>query len=434
MVVETGTSAKELIRHRGRRRKQHRVGEVIKTKTSWFVRYYTGKMVSHTKRDGEVTTIREVVCHRLGSREDFPTENAAQGAADTYMKTIITPHGAVHSTVTIDRYYSDVILEWWKRNLKPSTLYGYEKNWRLYLKPVMADVRLAEYSIVDAGNFLDSLVVKGLNSTTIAHIRTTANLIFAHAVTKGVIAANPFTGAKMTEKAKAPAKTYKYTMQEVHDILRALDGNLKAQTAVGLCYFAGLRPGEARATRWENYDGASLKVEQSVFRTHVTAPKTRESVAVIPVVAPLRELLARLHNEEGNPAEGWILPGENGGPLSLDFLARTVIRPLLALQGIDWHGYYACRRGIATIATDVLRDPTGAAGMLRQKGIDTTAKFYIGIRSESTVRAMAEFERLYSVIGKQLPSPKITQSNTQSDVAESSQVVDNNHAEGCVSG
>ena len=403
MALEIGTSAKELIRSRGRRRKQHRVGCVVKIGASWYVRYYTGRMVQHTKRDGSTATVRELKNHPLGSVSEL-TKDQARGAAESYLKPLISARGVQSSNLTVGQYYTDVILEWWKRNLKPSTLYGYEKNWRLYIEPEMGERPIAEFTTVDGGNFLDRLIRKGLNSTTVAHVRNTANRIFAHAATKGVIAANPFAGAVMTEKAKPPQRTYKYSMLEVHDILLALRGNLKAQSAVGLCFFGGLRPVEARATRWENYDGATLKVEQSAWRKHVTPPKTRESVAVIPVLAPLRELLSRLHEEQGNQTQGWILCGENGAPLNLEMLARNTIKPLLKSAGIEWHTYYACRRGCATVATDAIKDPVGAAGMLRQKGIETAARFYIGTQSESTMRAMAEFERLYSTVEKQLPA------------------------------
>ncbi|MBZ5572610.1 MAG: hypothetical protein LAO09_12120 [Acidobacteriia bacterium] len=403
MALQTRASPKELIRHRGRHRKQSDVGYLFKAGGSWYVRYYTGVMVAHTKRDSSTEMVREQKCHRLGATADM-TKDQAKIARNTYLKPMTSSRGVVHSTITISQYVEDVILKWWERNLKPSTLDGYKKSWHLYIEPVMGDQPIGEFTTVDAGNFLDRLVLKGLTTTTIAHIRNVANIIFNYAATKGVITANPFAGAVMTEKAKQPQKTYKCSMQEVHDILLALDGNRRAQTAVGLCFFAGLRPGEARAAKWENYDGVNLRIEQSAWKKFITAPKTADSVQSIPVVAPLRELLSQLREEQGNPTEGYILRGDNGGPLNLDFLARAVIRPTLKARKIEWHSWYSLRRGLATVATDAIRDPQGAAGMLRHKTIDVTAQKYIGIPKETTQRAMTEFERLYTAIDKQLPA------------------------------
>ena len=69
-------------------------------------------------------------------------------------------------------------------------------------------------------------------------------------------------------------------------------------------FFAGLRPGEARGARWENYDGKTLSVKQSVWRKHTTDPKTASAKKPVPVIQPLRELLAQLRKAEGNPANG----------------------------------------------------------------------------------------------------------------------------------
>jgi integrase len=152
------------------------------------------------------------------------------------------------------------------------------------------------------------------SATTIAHIRNVLNSIFSHAATKGVIAANPVAGAKITERVKPANPTHKYTMFEVRDILTALDGHPQALVAIGLCYFGGLRPGEARAVRWENYDGQKLYVQASAWRRHVTTPKTAESAQSVPVNRHLRGLLFQLWQAEGQPTEGYILRGQRGSP------------------------------------------------------------------------------------------------------------------------
>jgi hypothetical protein len=89
--------------------------------------------------------------------------------------------------------------------------------------------------------------------------------------------------------------------------------------------------------------------------------------------------------------------------MNLDHLARVTIKPVLKLVGLEWHGYYAGRRGLATVATDAMKDPTGAAGMLRHKNISTTASHYIGLTQEATSRAMGAVELLYAAT-KQLPA------------------------------
>jgi|SRR5215472_547390 len=120
----------------------------------------------------------------------------------------------------------------------------------------------------------------------------------------------------------------------MRDIFIALQDCPKAQVAVGLAYFAALRPGEVRATRWEHYDAYTLRIEQSAWRRHVTEPKAPESIATLPCVEPSRELLDKFRESEGCPTEGYILKGTKGGPLNLDQFACLNIRPLLKMAGI----------------------------------------------------------------------------------------------------
>lgn len=117
---------------------------------------------------------------------------------------------------------------------------------------------------------------------------------------------NPVQGTLIPRKAPAPAETHK--------------------TAIGLTFFAGLRPGEARGASWEHYDGKTLCVKQSVWRKHATNPKTASAAKPVPAIEPLRELLSELWTVEGEPSSGPVLRGVKGKPLSLDMLAREVIR------------------------------------------------------------------------------------------------------------
>jgi len=216
-------------------------------------------------------------------------------------------------------------------------------------------------------------------------------------------------------KAAAPADTHASTPEEVTEILELLERakgvkprqGLQAQAAIGLVYFAGLRPGEARGARWEDYDGKTLRVKQSVWRKHTTLPKTESAANSVPVIEPLRELLAELRCLEDNPTSGPILRGVCGKPLNLDMLAREIILPAVRnpenyepdAKRVSWHGYYAFRRGIATLASSVARDPMAAKGLLRHKSVNTTLTHYIKDVPQVTENAMTLVEELFKPVG-----------------------------------
>ena len=128
------------------------------------------------------------------------------------------------------------------------------------------------------------------------------------------------------------------TLQDVWAMLQVVK-DPQARAAIGLTFFAGLVPSEARGALWENFDGMSLKITQSVWRTHTGQTKTEAREAPVPVIAPLRAILTELRAVDGNPLTGLILRGKRGRPLNLDNLSQRVIKPALDAAGIAWHGF-----------------------------------------------------------------------------------------------
>ncbi len=212
------------------------------------------------------------------------------------------------------------------------------------------------------------------------------------------------------------------------------------RAAIGLTFFAGLRPGEARGVRWEDYDGKHLTVEQSCWHTHTTAPKTEYSVKPVPVIEPLRVLPNELRQADDNPKTGPILRAVSGKPLSLDNLARREIIPALRKCAVchqlqseheanghefqqdtslpRWRGFYSFRRGIGTLTTAIAKDPLAAKGLLRHSNLSTTMAHYIHDVPEVTQQAMGMVEQLFgdcaTVVQPQESRP--TESSTQDAV------------------
>jgi integrase len=244
--------------------------------------------------------------------------------------------------------------------------------------------------------------------------------IFTYAKNLGVLdGTNPVQGTIIPRRAAPPPETHASTPEEVIAILELLKTakgldtrqRVQSQVAISLMFFAGLRPGEARGASWEDYNGKTLSVRRSVWRTHTTPPKTPSAAKPVPVIEPLRDLLAQLRAIDGNPCNGLILRGVSGKPLNLDMLAKRVIRPALRnaenysstdAKPIDWHGYYAFRRGIATLTSSVARDPMAAKGLLRHSSVSTTLSHYIKDVPEVTENAMALVEELFAKVTGQV--------------------------------
>jgi integrase len=236
--------------------------------------------------------------------------------------------------------------------------------------------------------------------------------VFRHAKQNGVIdGENPIRDAGIPKAAKMPDRGHAYSVEEVFTMLHTLTG--VARASVALCFFAGLRPGEARAMRWDDYDETknTLRVRASMWRTQIGTPKTEESAGVVPVA----QILADILSETPHLSE-FILAGLSGRPVDFHNLVARVIVPSLTRCSIcneaqaehddkahafvldeslpKWKGFYALRRGLATAATSV-DSALAAKSLLRHANISTTQAHYIQSVAQDAQRAMDKIDALF---------------------------------------
>jgi len=374
-------------------------GCIYKSKNGkrWFARYrIAGKMV---------------FCDLAPVDDAYRTKKDVQPLLNEILLPVNAGRVKPESAMTVADYGDNYWLPWVREKCKPSTVSGYKFVWESYLAPRLQTIRLRDFRTHDAANILADLHrSKGSGRNTLKHAKGILSGIFTLARNQGVLdAPNPVQGTMLPKKASAPSQTHATSLQEVVDLLDAIETaqvknktiapviRRKARAALALQFFAGLRPGEARGARWEDYDGKSLTIAQSIWQTHATLPKTEASAVSVPIIEPLRLMLAELRESDGKPTSGPILRGPTGAPLNLDNLARRVIRPLLEAAKIEWHGWYACRRGVATTLTSLQRDSCQSSkGLLRHTSLATTQRHYIKDVPENTLQAMIQLEALFS--------------------------------------
>lgn len=252
-------------------------------------------------------------------------------------------------------------------------------------------------------DLLERLASAGVGHRTVKAVKAIGSAIFSWARAKiNNMTTNPFMNAALPRRqGKKPAKPVT-TYQDVWAMLQTLK-DVKSRAAIALTFFGGLVPSEARGTLWENYDGTTLKITQSVWRTHAGPTKAESREAPIPVAAQLRDILAELRKADGNPTSGPILRGDRGKPLNLDNLNRRIIAPALKKAGIEWHGFRPNRTGIVTAVTAVAGDSGLAAqGLARHSNIATTREHYQQTVPAETLAAMAKLEREFAQYGAKM--------------------------------
>ena len=138
------------------------------------------------------------------------------------------------------------------------------------------------------------------------------------------------------------------------------------------------RPGEARGAQWQDYEERELKISSARFlgRTFLL-PKTRSSMAPVPIIEPLGAMLARVAHADGDPRNGPILRGPLGKPLNLENLAKREIIPALAekVHSVARLVFLAARN--RPLVATLERDALAAKGLLRHANANTTLAHYI---------------------------------------------------------
>jgi integrase len=386
---------------------KHQKGQIFRTGKSWYGRWRRDEL--ETTADGSKVVVRRQHCEKLCEYGDrYRTKKDVQPLLDGKLRPLNEGRSSPESTLPVSEYGDKFFLPFAERELKPSTVYGYKGLWRMYLKPRLTKINLRDFRCVDATNLLADIHRQhGIGRATLRHCKALLSVIFVHAKRAGVLdESNPVQDAGIPRAAEASKPTHAYTAEEVFAMLDVLQGT--ARTAVALIYFCALRPGEARAARWEDYDGKTLRIRASMWRTHTTLPKTPESVAPVPIAETLRDILGESRRESG-----YILASPLGNPVDLHNLAARVVIPGLAVcaecrkakkehdtNGHEfkdlptWCGWYGLRRGLATLATSI-DSQLAAKSLLRHSNVSTTQQFYIKSVPADAIRAVEKMDALF---------------------------------------
>lgn len=280
-------------------------------------------------------------------------------------------------------YVEEVYLPFVLRTMKPSTYAGYKTYFERYIKTRVGNYALRDFTVSVVASLLKDIAQSHkINRDTVTKVRSILSGIFTFAMSEGHFPArsaseNPASRARIPDSATAPVEPSAATRDEVKAILAALKEMQLERAAVAIVSMLGVRPGEARGLRWEDWERVKqqIAVQRAVWHTVEGTPKTQQSVRLLAVSGELREVLLALWKKQESPLSGYILAAPNGGPVILDNLAKRTIRPRLdavnkEAEGrgekseLSWPGWYALRRfhGTAVRAESNLETTSRALG------------------------------------------------------------------------
>jgi integrase len=365
---------------------RHQAGYLYRKGSLWLLRYYDsewaeGRSVRRVQKTKKLANVGP----------ECPNKTAARDLARQFLEAIDLTRSTIESAMTLLRFTEDRYLPFVEEHKRISTFRGYRNMWRRYLKP-RSEIKLREFRTVEGERILEAIAKEyNLSSTTLAHIKAFLSGIFRYAKRQGVIDSENPVRDIVLPKGKPAGETHAYSLEEIMQMLNVLPE--PASTIVAIAAFTGVRKGELRGFRWENYDGEQVLISQSFWRGHALEPKTRQSKAPVPVIATLTRRLDWHRCVSGNPANGFMFPSPAGRPINLDVLAAEIIIPVVTKAGVEWHGWHAFRRGLATNLHRLGVADKTIQRILRHSNVAVTQNCYIKTANPEVAAAMQKFER-----------------------------------------
>jgi integrase len=358
-------------------------GQIFRKGSSWFVRYWDTVM-----KNGIPT--RRRICRRIAPYCDrYRTKSSVKPLADEILSPINSGRACAESTLAVDDYIARYYLPAVRQQKRPSTYKCYRDFFENHLKG-KTNIPLRDFRCVD-GNRLLAIVAHNadLGHTMLKHIKSFLSGAFTFAKREGTLdGINPMRDTAIPE-GKQSGDTYAYSLEEIEKMLVATTE--PARTAIALAAFTGLRHSEIRGLQWEDFTGDEIKVCRTVWNRHVNAPKTKASAASVPVLPFLCRVLAE--HRKRNAGDGYIFAGPKGAPLNLANLVRRVIKESLKDSGVEWQGWHAFRRGLATNLYRLGVPERTIQAIMRHANIATTLAFYVKPVSSDSHAAMAKMEK-----------------------------------------
>jgi integrase len=375
-------------------------GELKEIHGSYYARYY-----ADAKR----------MTKKLGRVSDFASDDDARLAFELFMRGVNTEGFTPEPTTVLRTFVAQKYFPSATTRLRGSTIKGYKAAWK-HLEPRLGRMKVSTIRAVDVQRAMDSIVKANpsLKLATLTRVKSFAHEVFTETRLLGLRDDNPTTGVRIncSREARVKMETGAYSLDEIKAILNVLTGAMKVLIAVAA--HTGLRRSEIIGLRWADYDGQTLRVRRNICfgergEMSVEAPKTPASHAPVPVIKPLRLILDDWKSKaEVEEATGysWVFPASfvrsehddsllddrHLTPLSPTNALRDVILPALGKAEIEWKGYHAFRRGLATNLRALGCDDLTISEIMRHSDVQITRRAYIKRVSQKSIEAMSRLE------------------------------------------
>lgn len=296
---------------------------------------------------------------------------------------------------------SEWMSTWWGSCKQGKTGYksqkGYQNAVNRHIVPALGDMPLIAIKPAHVQDLINSMGKAGLAKSTQHKVLITLNSALKYAVINGLLIGNP---AQYAELYDVPVKQVNsLTMQELRELLSLAKGT-RAELAIHLCVFCGLRRGELVALKWSDIDlpAGMLKVSKAAEfignHPREKAPKSRAGLRSIPIPAHLLSML-------GSTAKKsiYVVPSARGEQMSATAV-RALIRPLQKRLAFSL-SYHRLRHTYATLIDMLGVSAKTCQYLLGHAQLSTTKDIYTHVQGEHLQIASQQIGGILRLIGQQ---------------------------------
>jgi len=298
----------------------------------------------------------------------------------------------------------DVRLEEYARSwlagheVKPRTLESYEQLLRVHIYPVFGDFKLRE---VTTGHIRQLLTHKrareGLSKNTVRLVRAVLNLVYVAALADGCVKENPLARLPKTKREARSEVIRPLSHEELARFLEAANNDRPKSRRHEVLYGSenfvlflllarsGLRPGEAFALRWEDFDFSrrEILVERTLSVSGQVGTTKTGRARRVDMSRELASTLAALykHREEQTLKNRWgqlpqcVFINRAGQPLDINRVRKQFMR-IARQAGLSGHKLYDLRHTYATLLLAEGTPITYVAAQLGHAKPTTTLRWY----------------------------------------------------------
>jgi integrase len=227
--------------------------------------------------------------------------------------------------------------------VRPRTLEDYRGRLERHVLPRLGERSLDEIGIDDILALISDLRRRGYSDSTIATVFIPLSRLFAHAVRRDVIEANPLSKLDRNERPRiSTSERPVLSRSEIGRLLRAAAPRYRTLLATAI--LSGLRQGELLGLRWKDidFDNQVIRVRSALDRKRQNVPpKTQHALRDVVLMPALGGALWQ-HRAESpfREPDDYVFTSQLGTPIHWSVVGPRALNPALRKAGLPplrWH-------------------------------------------------------------------------------------------------